>query len=249
MSLSLLAATAIAVQAPVLHYLRTNSDGTEAERVIVYAGGPDDVRVFKGRDRCTNAAFVTAKLDPRTGQALSLTGGRLTRELTQQPFAYLTNPEGNLVARLGSRDAAPVFDIAVGRSWFLYDFDFSNWIAHPPAAIREGKDHATDMVLLLTGPGEPTLTNRGRFELTYGGSGTAPDGEFLYYSASGAALDGQRGEMWFGAEDGRLIAARLPLANHAEYRDFAYRLIEREAGEDAWRAVLADHWAGCPAPE
>lgn len=55
--------------------------------------------------------------------------------------------------------------------------------------------------------------------------------------------------MVWGGGRGRLIAARLPLANHAEYRDFAYRLIKREAGEEAWRAMLADHWAGCPAAD
>lgn len=202
MSLALLAVTAAATQAPVLHYLRTNNDGTESERVVVYAGGPDDVRVFKGRDRCTNAAYVTARLDPETGQAIALTGGRLTRELTQQPFAYLTNPEGHLVARLGSPDAAPVFDIEVGDSWFMYDFDFSDWIAHPPAAIRERRDHATEMALILTGEGAPSMSNRGDFELTYGGRGTGPDGEFIFYRASGSALDGKQGEMWFGAGDG-----------------------------------------------
>lgn len=239
-----------AASSPVLHYVRSNSDGSEREDVVVFTEEPGKVHVFKGRERCTRAAYVTARLDPVTGQARELTGGRLGRDLEQQPFAYFSNPPGRVQARLGSPDTDPVFDIAAGSDWFLYDFDFADWIANPPAAIREGRDYSREMILLLTpNDGEPSIANRGRFELQFGGKGTAADGEFFYYRAAGEALGGQSGEMWFDAADGRLLAARLPLANHAEYRDFAYTLTKREEGEAAWRTVLADHWAGCAPPE
>lgn len=242
-----LAAVLGAQVAPVLHYLRTNGDGSEQERVVVYVESPERVHVFKGRDRCTNAAYVTGTLDPRNGQAVSLVGGRLTRERTQEPFAWLSRSAGQITARLGKSDAPPMFEVASRPDWFMYDFDFSDWVANPPPAIRAGADHASEMVLILMADDGPTMTNRGLLELTYGGTGSGSDGAFFYYRASGPALDGKEGEMWFAAADGRLLAARLPLANHAEYRDFAYRLVKREEGEAAWQAVLADHWSGCPA--
>ncbi|UIP07223.1 hypothetical protein LY632_02145 [Erythrobacter sp. SDW2] len=244
----LLSTAAASVPGPVLHYLRTNSDGSEAERVVVYAEGPGSVRVFKGRAPCTNAAYVTARLDPVTGQALELVGGRLSRDLAQQPFAFLSQTGGQLVARLGGPEVAPAFSITVEQPWFLYDFDFSDWIAHPPEAIRAGQSYSANMALILTGgeDGEPSFTNRGGLTLQPVGRGTSDEGDFFHYRATGDALAGSEGEMWFSADDGRLIAARLPLANHSEYRDFAYRLVKREEGEAAWTAVLADHWAGCP---
>jgi hypothetical protein len=248
---SFLSLAAAAAPAPVLHYLRTNWDGSEPERVVVYADTPATVRVFKGRERCTNAAFVTARLDPQTGQAVELTGGRLTRELGQRPFAYLTTTANLLEARLGAPTGDPMFAVEVAEPWFLFDFDFADWIAHPPAAIGAGEAFSADLALILTGQdeAEPSFTNRGRLELTPIGRGEGEDGAFIYYRASGPALAGATGEMWFNAQDGRLIAARLPLANHSEYRDFAYRLVKREEGEAAWRAVLADHWAGCAAAD
>lgn len=244
-----LLAAAVAATQPVLHYVRSNSDGSEQERVVVFAERPDRVRVFKGRDRCTSAAYVTAELDQATGQALSLVGGRATRALVQQPQAWLTTPQGHVQVRVGSPEATPLFDVAVKGPWFIYDFDFGDWIAHPPAEILAQRDFGREMLLLLTPEDSgPTLTDRGRLELAYGGRGSADGAEFLYYRAGGPALGGAEGQMWFDAGDGRLIAARLPLANHAEYRDFAYRLVKRGDGLGDWEQVLADHWRGCPPP-
>lgn len=243
MSLLLLAAAA-----PVLHYVRSNSDGTEPETVIVFADAPGSVRVFKGREPCTSAAYVTAELDSVSGQTRSLVGGRLGRDLAQHAAAWFSNPAGRAQVRLGSPESDPVFDIAVSDRWFLYDFDFADWIARPPAEILSREDFSREMVLLLTGDDEPTMGSRGTFQLTYAGTGEVEGRGFIYYRAGGPALGGGTGSMWFDAVDGRLLAARLPLANHAEYSDFAYHLVHREDGEDAWRAALASHWEGCPVP-
>lgn len=234
--------------APVLHYVRSNADGTERESVVVFADAPGSVHVFKGREPCTSAAYVTGSLDRETGQGQSLVGGRLGRDLEQVPMAWFSKQPGRAQVRLGSSSAEPAFDIAVGDSWFLYDFDFADWIARPPSEILSHQDIEREMVLLLTGEGDPTLTNRGPFELTYAGTGEHRGQGFIYYRAAGPALGGGTGALWFDARDGRLLAARLPLANHTGYSDFALDLVRREEGEDAWRAALSSHWEGCPPP-
>lgn len=244
----MLLAEAAALTAPVRHYVRTNSDGSEAERVVVYAPEPGRVDVFKGRDRCTDAAYVTGRLDPLTGQAEELVGGRLTRELTQRPVAWLSrDADGRLAARLGSADAEPVFSVAVGERWVLYDFDFSDLIAHPPAEILRRESFGFELPLLLTGD-PPSFANRGEMRLTYLRDERHLGVEALRYRASGPALDGGGGVLWFDARDGRLLEARLPLANHAEYRDFQLTLTKADDGEAAWRGALAEHWADCPDP-
>jgi hypothetical protein len=242
-----LLAEAAALGAPVRHYLRTNSDGSEAERVVVYAPAPGRVEVFKGRSRCSDAAYVTGRLDPVTGQAEELVGGRLTRELTQRPVAWLSRgADGRLAARLGSADAEPVFSVAVGERWVLYDFDFSDLIAHPPAEILRRESFAFELPLLLAGD-PPVFANRGALRLSYLGDERHLGVEAVRYRASGVALDGGEGAIWFDARDGRLLEARLPLANHAEYRDFQLTLTKTQSGEAAWRGALAEHWTDCPA--
>lgn len=235
---------------PVLHYQRTNIDGSEPETVVVHARAPGEVEVFKAKSRCTNAAYVTARVSPANGQVSALVGGRLGRDLGQQPFAYLEREaDGHLRARLGSRTAPPVFDIEVGERWVLYDFDFADLIAHPPAEIRRGKDLQFDLPLLLTGDeGRPSMTNRGRLLLSYLGPARHLGRAALRYRAHGAPLGSGEGWLWFDRRDGRLLEARLPLANHSEYRDFRLILTRREKGAAAWREVRSDHWRNCPAP-
>lgn len=230
----------------VLHYLRTNSDGSEGERVVVHVASPTRVEVFKGRERCTNAAYVTAQLDG-AGQARHLVGGRLTRALTQEPFAWLDDEGGRLVARLGARDAQPVFDIAVAERWVLFDFDFADVIAARPRAIARGEPLGFDFPLLFNHGEGFVLENLGRVDLV-------PDGEERHegvaarrYRVTGAAFGAEQGTVWFRSSDGQLLEASLPRPNHSEYRDFRLTLEKEERGLAAWQAVLADHWRGCPA--
>ena len=245
-SLAALAAVASG-PAPVRHYLRTNSDGTAAERVVVYVPEPGRVAVFKGRDRCADAAYVTGRLDPETGQALELVGGRLTRERTQRQMAWLSRGEdGTLALRLERGGAQAGFSAKVGERWVLYDFDFSDLIASPPPEILRREELRFELPLLLTGDA-PSFRNRGELVLSYRGEESRLDRPTLLYHASGPALDGGEGFFWFDAADGRLVEASLPVANHAEYRDFRMVLVGTEEGEEAWQDLLADHWRDCPA--
>ncbi len=232
---------------PVHHYRRTNGDGSEAEDIYVFVEAPTRIAVMKEKSRCTNAAYVTATLDPATGQTRSLVGGRLTRDGTQQPFAWLDpSPDGaRLIARVGKRDAAPAFDIAVRPPWRVYDFDFADMAAHPPAAIGARAPFSFDLPLILSEDDGFAFTNRGRMRLTDARATRHFGAPAIRYRAAGAAGNGT---IWFDARSGVLLEARLPLANHSEYRNFRLRLIRTTYGEARWKAALADHWRGCPSP-
>lgn len=233
---------------PLWRYLRTNSDGSEPETVVVFREAPGRIAVFKEKSRCTNAAYVTGELDPATGQAWRLLGGRLTRELTQQPFAWLTrNDAGLLQARLGAPDAAPVFEIATGPRWVMYDFDFSDLISHPPAEIALRRDVSFEMPLILTGEGAPQMRNLGEARLRFDRAIRYRGAATYRYRIDGPALGKAAGTIWFARAGGHIVDAQLPIPNHAEYRDFRLRLVGQARGEAAWRAILADHWKGCPA--
>jgi len=245
LSLLLALASPAADLRPVFHYRRTNGDGSEAEDIYVFAEAPGRIAVMKEKSRCTNAAYVTAEIDPVRGHAVALTGGRLTRALTQQPFAWLSTAEGGtkLQARIGSREAEPTYELAVTAPWRVYDFDFADMATHPPKAIGARADFGFDLPLILSTDDGFTFSNRGRITLSRAKS-TRHFGEpAVRYRASGAA---GKGSLWFNARSGVLLEARLPLANHSEYRDFRLQLIRTTYGEASWQAKLADHWRGCP---
>lgn len=245
-ALLLLAELAAATGGPVRHYVRANSDGSEAERVVVYAPSAGEVAVFKGRAPCTNAASVTGRLDPATGQVRELVGGRLTRDLTQETFGRLApDGAGSLALRIDMGGEAVAMAVPVGPRWVLYDFDFSDLIARPPPKILARQDLRFELPLLLTGE-TPSFENLGLLELTLAGEMPHLGRPTMLYRASGPALDGGEGLFWFDSRDGRLVEARLPIPNHAEYRDFTLTLVREGQGESAWQEALADHWRDCP---
>jgi hypothetical protein len=245
-SLLIAASLAAADMRPVHHYRRTNGDGSEAEEIYVFVEAADRIAVMKEKSRCTNAAYVTAVLDPATGQTIALTGGRLTRDLTQESFAWLTTAaDGAAVqARIGTRDAAPTHEVAVKTPWRVYDFDFADMAAHPPGAIGARADFAFDLPLILGTDDGFAFSNRGRLHLKGATRARRFGAPAIRYRASGAAGNGS---FWFDARSGVLLEARLPLANHSEYRDFRLRLIRTSYGEAKWKAALARHWQECPA--
>ncbi|KTE46395.1 MULTISPECIES: hypothetical protein [unclassified Sphingopyxis] len=245
LSLLFALATPAADLRPVFHYRRTNGDGSEAEDIYVFAEAPGRIAVVKEKSRCTNAAYVTADIDPASGQATALTGGRLTRDLTQQAFAWLTTAEGGtkLQARIGSREAVPTYELTAAPSWRVYDFDFADMAAYPPKGVGARADFGFDLPLILSAGDGFSFSNRGRMTLAGATSTRHFGGPAVRYRASGAAGSGT---LWFDARSGVLLEARLPLANHSEYRDFRLRLIRTSYGEVSWKAKLADHWRGCP---
>lgn len=244
LSLLLALAAPAADLRPVHHYRRTNGDGSEAEDIYVFVEAPGRVAVMKEKSPCTNAAYVTATIDPASGQATALVGGRLTRESTQLPFAWLTTTaDGTRVqARIGSREAAPTHELAVTPPWRVYDFDFADMAAYPPKEIGSRADFAFDLPLILSSDDGFSFSNRGRMRLSNAARTRHFGGPAIRYRASGAAGDGT---FWFDARSGVLLEARLPLANHGEYRDFRLRLIRTTYGEASWKTKLADHWRGC----
>jgi hypothetical protein len=82
--------------APIYSYVRSNRDGSEAEAIHVYRPRADYVEVAKMRERCTDAAFVTATMVE--GEPLRLTGGRLRPGAAREDFAELTYRDGRRAA-------------------------------------------------------------------------------------------------------------------------------------------------------
>lgn len=234
----------------VLHYTRSNSDGAEAEYITTYQPSASRVAVYKMRERCTNAAYVTAEFDTEMRQATRLVGGRLKRDGTQEAFAWLEHdPAGKLIVRTEGPDAAPSETAAIPADapWRLYDFDFADWnaLAAPP---RAGVDIPFSAALAWPEPAEDGKVLRilGRATARFVGAERHAGVSTYRYRVDGGAFDGAAGgDLWLDRADGTLVEARFGLPNHPGYTDF--RLVRTGAthGEAAWNARLASHWEGC----
>jgi hypothetical protein len=236
----------------IYSYVRSNADGSEAERVHVYRASPTRIEVAKMRDRCTNAAFVTAELDLERGQARRLTGGRLLPEAGHQDFgvltydpasrrleAVLTTPEGEL------RDSVTVED----EPWHLYDFDLASLTVTARYRSDPRRSFSFGLPLVLVGdPAQGFLSYLGRADARFVREEGHEGRRALRFEVGGPAFGARGGPLWLDAIDGHVLGARWGIPNHSEYRDFALRLTGvDDGGPAAWRRLLTAHFEGCPA--
>jgi len=233
-------------------YVRSGRDGGEAEIVRVYRADRTHIEVSKMRERCTNAAYVTATLDLENGYATRLGGGRLRPNAGREEFAVLTYdsrarridaridlPTGPIEGRVAVPDAL----------WHLYDFDLASltiaqqYRANPRAGFSFG--------LPLVWPDDAPNFFRylGRADLRFVRAERHLGRRTYRFEAGGPAFAGGRGgPIWFDAAEGHIVEASWGIPNHSEYRDFALRLIGvSDGGREEWRRLLAAHFDGCRA--
>lgn len=226
-------------------FVRSNQDGSAPETIYVYRASATELEVGKMVQRCTDAAFVTAELDLARRQPLSLVGGRLARDGTQTPFAWLTydRTSHRLHAQVPSADIDQYVAID-GEPWTVYDFDLADITAlnagHAPAPAD------FELAVALVWPAERSrnqFRNLGRAWFRYAGAELRLEREALRFEATG----GLNGQLWLDAREGHVLEARFDEPNHVGYEDF--RLVLQSVEDNAaarWTAVRAGHWADCP---
>lgn len=246
-------------------YTRSNQDGTKPEHILVHIVSPTELHVAKMVERCTDAAYVTAVFDPATKEATRLVGGRLTREGTQNPQAWLDlDPKTReLTVRLGDPSSPPAeTHDAPPAPWRMYDFDLAEF-----ALFGQRGSQPFDFGLAMAWPdgSSPVVRILGAAHAAPLDSGTrvfASDnadpayGEpmdgiiqpFTLYALSGPAFpDDGGGFLWLNSETGHVLESTLTAPNHPGYDNFMLKLdsIARENGADVWREALAAHWKDC----
>ncbi len=235
------------------HYQRSNIAGGEEEQIYVHRAAPDRIEVYKMRARCTGAAFVTAHIDPATGEASKLIAGRLAPGATSRTIGVMTHDGATkriaISLDLGDRKLDLGID-APDRPWHLYDYDLATLGA---ALVAQGPGKAPfafGMALVWTDPSKPDEFLRwlGKAEATFVRAERHLDRDTLRFAVTGPAFgDKGGGPIWIDAQDGRIVDVQWGRPNHDGYADFRLQLkAELPRGDGAWKALLTRHFAGCP---
>ena len=234
---------------PILHYLRTNRDGSEPEHVVQYRPSREAVRVYKWISRCNTAAYVTAEIDADVREGLRYIAGKVAPDGSQATFGELTlDPAG------------PALDVDItppggerirmrhplrSRPYIIYDFD----LADLNAFLQEHQPNgAFSVELPVIWPGEPTLfRDLGKLHATFAGEERRQGRPTRRYDLRVEGPAASTGALWVDSAAGFIVEAELGLPNHAEYRDFRLTLERTEPGSDAaWSALTRGHYANCP---
>ncbi len=241
-----LAACASAPPAPeaarIYHYLRSNQDGGLPENVWVYLPDATHVEVYKMVERCANAAYVTAVLDPERRQPVSFIGGRVARDGTQEQFAWLDYANAALHARVPSANIDQQVNVG-SEPWLLFDFDLGDLNGLHAGRPAQREDFAFWTVLIWPDGGDDPFRTLGETRVHFLAEDTRFGRPALRYEVSG----GLNGQLWLDASQGNVLEARFAEPNHTGYSDFRLALEGiSDGGQAEWRARLAAHWEGCP---
>ena len=242
-------ALAAAAQSPILHYVRSNRDGSEAEHVVHYRPTRTGIAVYKWVEHCTTAAYVTAEMDDEVRSGRLYVAGKVAKDGSQSKFGTLT---------LDAEAPALAVDITPpggeriqmshklnGRPYIIYDFDLADLNAFLQEHRPSG-DFSVELPVIW--PGEPQLfRDLGKLHARYRGEEQHAGRAALRYEL---AVDGPTpspGTLWVDAKDGFIVEAELGLPNHMEYRDFRLKLEKvQPGGPAAWDALTASQYASCP---
>ena len=235
----------------IYHYVRSNIDGTEREDVYVFRRKRDTLEVYKARQKCANAALVTAKLDMDAGYAPEITGGRLLPGGKHEDFAFLTfDPKTKeLSVRVELPDQDPlVRSVTVEKTPFhVYDFDFASLTVMTPHLGDPTAEYSFGLAMVIPDPArEDFLLYLGEAVMTYRGEETHGDRPAFRYAVGGPAFGSFGGTLWLDAEEGHILDVETGIPNHLEYHDFKLKLAGiDDGGVVAWTKLLTAHFEGC----
>lgn len=224
-------------------YVRSNRDGSLPETILVYLPSASEVEVMKIVKPCTDAAYVTATIDPETGSASKLTAGRLKRDGGQRAIGIMQyDPVHRRIEfELGPQAEARGSVEAIGARWHLYDYDFATLVSDAHYRWPLGDSTTFDLVRLMpTEEGSLSFENLGAVELHPGPSRA---GEMDYH-VMGTGLP--EGRLTRRMAEGAVLSISSRERNHLEYEDFALRLVaDRALSPEGWAVRRAAHWKNC----
>lgn len=233
----------------IRHYVRSNRDGTEAENIVHFRPSATDVAVYKWVEKCENAAFVTAQMDPATWEPKGLDAGKVAKDGSQAKFGRIDlDPATRTVSAWADLPPGRVSDTAVlpkGMPWFLFDYDLGDLNAHLQQKRPEG-DFMFAFALVWPAS-DDFLTHMATVHAAHRGveqRGGRPARRFDLHFIAGKQGDGT---LWTDPATGAILEAEASVPNHPEYRDFRLKLQrEEKGGKAAWGRLLRAHYATCP---
>ena len=233
----------------ILHYVRSNRDGSEPEHVVQYRPSRQAIAVYKWVSKCTTSAYVTAEMNPEVSEGQTYVAGKVAPDGSQATFGTLTldesapalivdiTPPGG--RRVEQRHPLP------GRPFLLYDFDFADLNAflqeHPQEVHFSFK-------LPVVWPSDAGLfKDLGTLHAVYDGEGKRSGRRVRRFLLSVEGPKTGMGMLWTDADQGFIVEAELDHPNHPEYHDFRLKLerVER-GGTPAWDALTRSQYADCP---
>jgi hypothetical protein len=222
-------------QGKVLHYRKSNLDGSHPTNVSVYVVDGERLESLKWDQGATQATLVSARMDWKRFSVREFQSTHLERGKPPEQTATLTaNHDGTQlkVSFLNGRTVK-----VQHWPWHSYDFDFASLGLVLPHLRDPRADlifWRTDVVFL----GEGTdFSEVGGIRLHFESIELRDRQQVRRYSIGGAGLEHRYGTLWTDASSGLMIEYQIPIGDEPGYKDVHLRLDRmQDMTREQWEA-------------
>ena len=214
----------------VLHYVKTNVDGTRPEYVSQFVAAWDVLESFKFHPKSPPAGLVVAEMDWKFFAAKGLKSWRVPGRGERTLFGTLTF---DAAARRGEvslpsvRPAAETFDFKQVPI-HLYNFDFGSLnfalphLVNPEGSFRIG---VADPTFRADGP---LVEYKGEVTISYLNDERRNNVPVRKYRIDGAGLQNRGGFIWVNKRRGWVEDMEIDLPDNPEWTSFKFKLLRVE---------------------
>lgn len=225
----------------VLHYVKTNLDGSKPEYVSQYIASANSMESFKFHPKGERAALVVAEMDWRTFSAKSLKSHQVFAGGERRLFATL----GFDSSKKGVEVSIPVIRkesefLSINHLPFhIYNFDFGSL----NFAFAHLKNPAKGFVIGIADPTFKTegalMEYRGEATVLYVGEEKRNARLTRKYKIDGAGLKNRGGFIWVNKAKGYIEDIEIEFPDNPQWTSFKFKLLKTEAmSRDEWEKFM-----------
>jgi hypothetical protein len=214
----------------VLHYVKTNIDGTRPEQVSQFIAAEDSLESFKFHPKSPPAGLVVALMDWKSFSARTLTSWRVPGRGERKLFGTILFDARTRRAEVSLpsvRSGTETF--AFGRlPVHLYNFDFASLnfalphLSDPKASFRIGVADPTFR------PDGALVEYKGEATVAYLSEEKRAGVAVRKYRVDGAGLQNRGGHIWVNKRRGWIEDMEIALPDNPDWTSFKLKLLRTE---------------------
>jgi hypothetical protein len=214
----------------VLHYVKTNIDGTRPEYVSQFISAGDVLESFKFHPKSPPAGFVVAEMDWRSFSARTLKSWRVLGKDERKLFGTILfdaathSAEVSLPSIRSENEKFSFKQLPV----HLYNFDFASlnfsfpYLVKPESSFVMG---VADPTFKETGP---LVEYKGEVTVSYQSDERRNNTQTRKYRIDGAGLQNRGGFIWVNKKHGWIEDMEIDLPDNPDWTSFKFKLLRVE---------------------
>ena len=225
----------------VLHYVKTNIDGSYPEYVSQYIASGDTMESFKFHPKGARAGLVIAQMDWQTFSAKSLRSWQVFAQNERKLFGTILFDGAARRAEVSIPAVKPEAEF-VALKYFpvhLYNFDFGSLNFAFPHLVKPKSDFRIGVTDPTFKPDGALVEYKGEVTVSYVADEKRNNVRTRKYKIDGAGLKNRGGLIWVNKKTGWIEDMEIDLPDNPDWTSFKFKLLKTEKMNRAeWESFI-----------